>query len=143
MTFINKKGFSLIEVLIAVLVLGVSTSALIGYQIKQSTTLEFSNMTLIATEAANNVLDEVQSKSKEIRKKDAKCAPSNQCISGSSLPTLFSVNGYSFSQHCSLSCPNTALDVFKYTVNINFAYKDEAGKVSLSRSLATGQHYVP
>ncbi|MDA1381521.1 prepilin-type N-terminal cleavage/methylation domain-containing protein [Plesiomonas shigelloides subsp. oncorhynchi] len=69
MTFINKKGFSLIEVLIAVLVLGVSTSALIGYQIKQSTTLEFSNMTLIATEAANNVLDEVQSKSKEIRKK--------------------------------------------------------------------------
>lgn len=109
---IINRGFGLIEVLVAVLVLGISSVALVQYQRQQVRAYEEVDLSKRAVRIANNELEIIASRMKSSALLIA--CPDPHTVT--ELDTDFVIN-----------CVRTEINgAGRYTVSVNYSYRGEA-----------------
>ncbi|MEL4202323.1 hypothetical protein C9E85_03445 [Plesiomonas shigelloides] len=108
---IIKRGFGLIEVLVSVLVLGISSVALVQYQRQQVRAYEEVDLSKRAVRIANNELEVIASRMKS--SPTLLVCPAQQIVK--ELDTDFVIN-----------CERTEINgAGRYTVSVNYSYRGE------------------
>lgn len=108
---IINRGFGLIEVLVAVLVLGISSVALVQYQRQQVRAYEEVDLSKRAVRIANNELEIIASKMKS--SPSLLACPAQQIVK--ELDTDFVIN-----------CERIEINgAGRYTVSVNYSYRGE------------------